>query len=41
MARAEKLTNEERWARVQDPYKATVLEHVNHKGLAMDKAKLK
>ena len=31
-----KLTKEQRWARVQDPYRNTVLEHVNKDGLAVE-----
>ena len=33
---AAKLTKEQRWAHVQDPYKNTVLEHVNRDGLAVE-----
>ena len=35
-ARAAKLTKEQRWARVQDPYRNTVLEHINRDGLAVE-----
>ena len=39
-ARAAKLTKEQRWARVQDPYRNTVLEHVNRDGLAVANYKI-
>ena len=34
--RASKLTKDQRWARVQDPYRNIVLEHVNNDSLAVE-----